>query len=730
MAALAGLLALATPGLAYGAPASNSVSSSARSTIAAIAANKTGDVFYALLGSHTIKEQTPTGRTTVVAGDGHSGRPVPGPATSSPLGAPDALAVDSAGNLYIADAGNNVIEKVTPSGQLSIVAGNGHSGRPVPGPATSSPLGAPDALAVDRSGNLYVASWTMASIAVITPAGRLSIVAGNGHSGRPVPGPATSSPLGQVQGVAVDRSGNLYIADAGNNVIEEVAPSGRLSIAVGIGGASHQNLYGATIQTPYNPNVWPLDRPSAVAVDSSGNLYIADAGNNMVEKLDTSDQLWVVAGNGGYGSPISGPAIASPLPAPSMLAVGRAGTLYVASAWPPVILQITKSGMQAPVAGWSWSPGSHPCRISCTTTVTTPVVPTPLPAKTRPKLDGLWTTAVAVSSSGDLYVAFNNERVEKITPAGRTTIVAGNGHYGTPVPGPATSSPLAYPIGIAVDSAGNLYIADDFFHVHVVEKVTRSGQLSIVAGNGHWGRPVPGPATSSPLDGPTGVAVDSSGNLYIADGGNNVIEKVTPSGQLSIVAGNGHSGRPVPGPATSSPLGGPVGVAVDSAGNLYIAANGSGSGSGNVVVKVTPSGQLSIVAGSGTWGTPVSGPATSSPLTVSRLAVDSSGNLYVADGWDNKIAKVTPAGQLSLYAGTDLFNPDLLFGEPYSGPLEWLPDALAVDSAGNLYVTYNFPPALVKVTPAGQLSEVAGPPLWRWVCEPTSNPSNCPPLPA
>jgi streptogramin lyase len=242
---------------------------------------------------------------------------------------------------------------------------------------------------------------------------------------------------------------------------------------------------------------------------------------------------------------------------------------------------------------------------------------------------------VAVDAAGNLYIAdTQNDMVEKVTPSGRLSVVAGNGDWGAPSPGPATSSDLKGPSGVAVDATGDLYIADTWNSV--VEKVTPSGTLSVVGRTRHFGAPTPGPATSSDLNEPSGVAVDSAGNLYIGDYANNVVEKVTPSGTLSVVAGTGRPGAPTPGPATSSDLWFPSGLAVDAAGDLYIADYAN-----NVVEKVTPSGTLLVVAGTGDRGAPTPGPATSSELDgPGGVAVDSAGNLYIADSRNNVVDEV------------------------------------------------------------------------------------------
>jgi sugar lactone lactonase YvrE len=347
------------------------------------------------------------GTLSIIAGTGSPGAPIPGPATSSPLNAPYGVAVDTAGNIYVADANNDVIEKVSPSGTLSIFAGTGSPGVPIPGPATSSPLNVPRGIAVDSAGNLIIADSDNGAVEQVTPSGTLSIIAGTpGSYGRPIPGPATSSPMDGPTGVALDSVGNLYVADEGNNQIYKVTPSGTLSIIAGTGSSGPPTPGRATNSEFYSP--------SSVAVDSTGNVYISDQGNNLIEK---------------------------------------------------------------------------------------------------------------------------------VTPSGALSIIVGTpGSSGPPTPGPAVSSSLNNPLGVAVDSAGNLYIADQ--GNNVIEQVTPSGALSIIAGSGSLGRATPGPATSSPLAYPDAVAVDSLGSFYIADQSNSEVERVIPGTPVTTT--------PAPAPPATS----------------------------------------------------------------------------------------------------------------------------------------------------------------------------------
>jgi hypothetical protein len=320
--------------------------------------------------------------------------------------------------------------------------------------------------------------------------------------------------------------------------------------------------------------------------------------------------------------------------------------------------------------------------------------PTPGPA-TSSDLSGSY--QVAVDTAGNVYVIDQgNYEVDKITPSGTLSIIAGTGTQGPPAAGPATSSPLGDPDGLAVDAAGNVYIADQTSAE--VLKVTPAGALSIIAGTGTQGMPTPGPATSSDLETPSGLAVDPASDVYVADDGAAEIEKITPSGMLSIVAGTGTSGTPAAGPATSSPLGDPDGVAVDSAGNLFI------SDALDYVEEVTPAGNLSIFAGNGSSGNPVAGPATSSPLGEPyEISVDPAGDVDVADY--NDIEQISPSGTLAIIAGDNTGGPPT-YGQPSTSSALYYPPGVAVSPSGIVYIADYFNNTVDQLVPGTPASAV------------------------
>ncbi len=294
---------------------------------------------------------------------------------------------------------------------------------------------------------------------------------------------------------------------------------------------------------------------------------------------------------------------------------------------------------------------------------------------------------VALDSSGNLYIAdqFNN-RVRKVTPDGTISTFAGKGTAAySGDKGSATSAELNNPQGVAVDSSGNVYIADTANHV--VRKVT-GGTITTVAGINIPGYGGDGAgATGALLANPTALAIDSSGNLYIADTSNNVIRKVTSSGGISTVAGVGRaSSGGDGGPANQAGLNNPEGVAVDAAGNIYIADTLN-----RRIRKVTAAdGTIKTIAGTGILG--FSGDGAAATLAAisnpDGVAVDGAGNVFIADSFNNRIRLVLANGNITTVAGTRTAGYSGDGGVATNAQLR-TPSSLALSSKGNIYVGDN-----------------------------------------
>lgn len=333
----------------------------------------------------------------------------------------------------------------------------------------------------------------------------------------------------------------------------------------------------------------------------------------------------------------------------------------------------------------------HPCIVvdgSGTVSATTPSPVTSVQVVCGPAVGTLASfnspDGVAVDTAGNVYVAdSSNSLIRKVTPAGVVTNLAGTAGTIGYADGPAATAKFWSPSGVAVDTAGNVYVADT--NNNRIRMITPAGVVSTLAGSstGAWGF-TNGTGSAASFYYPNDLAIDTAGNLYVADSGNNAIRKVTPGGVVSTVAGGGIGAvGSTNGAAASATFNAPRGVAVDAAGNVYVADTG------NHLIRKIAAGQVTTFAGStlsGFFGGFANGTGTASMFDVPMdVAVDGAGNVYVSDVNNHLIRFITPNGVVTTLAGTTKTSgfqdgPALsaTFGAPWS---------VAVDSAGNVYVS-------------------------------------------
>jgi len=281
--------------------------------------------------------------------------------------------------------------------------------------------------------------------------------------------------------------------------------------------------------------------------------------------------------------------------------------------------------------------------------------------------------------------------------------VAGNGQAGFSDEPQATAAQLYAPTGIAA-SGGTIYVADG--RNNRIRKFAPGGMITTIAGNDYSGSMGDdGPATDAQLNGPSAVATDRWGNIYIADKYNNRVRKITPQGIIYAFAGDGQQGyRGDGGKAIAAQLNAPAGMVADTFGNVFIADAGN-----NCIRKVSADGKISTFAGSGVGGYKGdSCAAIKAQLNVpTALAFDSTGNLYIADSWNYRIRRVTPSGFLTTVAGTGLAGYDG-DGNKDTAALLNLPTGLAFDKAGNLYIADQANNRIRRITTKGNIYTVAG----------------------
>jgi CshA-type fibril repeat protein len=577
---------------------------------------------------------------------------------------PDSGVFDAAGNFYTANQSSGTISKITPNGVITAVW-------------VTLPTGAgPEGIAIDRDGNLYTSNPGLDTVSKITPSGIETPAWGALASGS------------HAEAIVVNSAGNVFVAQAGDYSIAEFDPSGDPLETFPLNGAPYAlafdwsgNLYSSN--TSYDTiskltpggvltDSWaalaPGSMTTGLAFDSSGNLYAANRNLSTISKVTpagTVTSAWATlpSGSGAYA-----------------IAVDSADTVYATTLFAHGVAKITPAG----VVTQSWAP---------------------LAAGATP-------TSIVFNGGDQAYitnVSGNTVTVIDDSVPNWITLVAGSGAFGSdpPAAGMATTTALGYPQGLAYDSYGNLYIADA--NTYVVLRVTPEGSQSVFAGGGNEsavGLSTPTSATDLGLSSPSGVAVDSSGNVYIADSGDGLVLKVDGSGDATIFAGTGaRVSRPTHGPATTMDLISPSGLDVDAHDNLYIADTGN-----SMIEEVDHlTGMLTVIAGDGSPNNWSPGPATSSHLRYpNAVAVGPAGDVYIADSGNNLVEKVDHStGLLSRFAGTGGAGAFPVNGPAADAGIEY-PFGVAVNGAGDVYIASLSAAAVVKVSAAGQLRVLAG----------------------
>jgi sugar lactone lactonase YvrE len=593
-----------------------------------------------------------------------------GPATSASLFFPQGLAVDKSGNVFISDYTR--IRRVDGStGIITTIAGNGtcaFSGDG--GQAAKAELCAAN-VAVDGLDNLYIADATNERIRRIDgKTGVITTVAGNGQTqycGNVAcgdGGPATSASLSGPQGLALDSYDDIYIADTYDSRIRRVdASTGIITTVAGNG------QYGFGVDGVL-ATLSELTYPQAIALDSAGNLFVADTSMNAIREVNAATQIIsTVAGNRtpGYMGD-GGSATKAQLNAPSSVAIGAAGVIYIADQQNQRVRQVSSAGIIATFAGGGNGGDGGPATQST-----------------------LASARVTADSSDNIYIADSlANRVRRVDGAsGVISEIAGTGVSGFGGDGgTASAAEMNYPQKAAFDSSGNVFIPDTInTRIRRVDGGTQ--EIATVAG----GTPLTpgcvgdgGPATSACLWSPQSVALDLAGDLFIADSLGNRIRKVDAATQvISTVAGDGTAGYSGDaGPAVSAELRAPDDITLDSAGNLFIA-----DFSNHRIRRVDAATKfITTVAGNGTASyCGDGGPATKACLNYpSGVAVDQEGNLYIADNTNNRVRRVDAVSQIITTIagdGTPGFSGD--GGPSTSAELDY-PISISVDGHGNLFV--------------------------------------------
>ncbi len=649
---------------------------------------------------------------TVLAGTGFAGfSGVGGKATSATLGGPAGVAFDSNGNLLVTDAFNQHVYGINlTTGVLTNVAGSATPANPLGGfggdggPATQALLNTPLSAAVSNN-TIYIVDAGNNRIRAVN-GGTITTVAGNGTACSPSTalcgdnGPATKASLnfgsetGAAQ-IAVDAAGNIYIPDSADNRVRKVdTTTGTITTIAGTGnpcltpGPGNCGDGGAAVAAT-------LNLPSAVFVSGS-NIFIADEFDEEIRLVNVDGQISTVAGDGGFGfSGDGGVAVSASLSDPTGVFVDGVGDIFIADQGNNRIREVTPANqiINTIVGGGSGGDNGPPLNSNFS-----------------------FTYDLAVDASNNQFIIdFGTSRIREVS-GGLITTVAGSGAAAyTGDKGPATSASLDYPRGLALGAGGNIFIADS---ATSVVRLVQGGVITTYAGIGFSTCGLStapcgdgGAANLANLSTPNGVAVDSNGNLFIADTGDNRIRRVDGTTfDISTVAGTGVACA-VPtacgdgGQATLATLNGPTGIAVDAADDIFIADAGDNlirrvDGKTQVITTVAFNGQATF-SGDGGLATLASMGAPN------KVAVDPAGNLYIGGGLDNLVRRVDFAAQTVVTVAGNAKQPLASGFSGDGGPASSATlsnRGLAINATGGLYIADNNRIRFVQLSPASVLA--------------------------
>jgi len=547
-----------------------------------------------LVDTYNIRKLSPTGAITTLAGSNYYGN-TDGTGANASFDAIDSLTIDATGNLYL--TANHAIRKVTPTGVVTTLAGlSGQSGN-VDAAGSAARFGVLGGIAVDAGGTLYVADRGNHTIRKITPSGSVSTLAGvatTGYFGGSTDGPAQVAQFYLPYGLAIDRTGNLYLADI--FTVRKITPDGTVSTLAGAPGLSG-DTDGAGGEARFN-------NATALTTDDAGNVYVADRYNNNIRKITPAGIVTTIAGLSPFQTTGSADGTGSAARFSDTLggtAVASSGNVYVADTGNHTIRKITPAGVVTTLAGSPGQTGST---------------------------DGVGNAArfnqpvgIAVDGGENLYVTdTRNYTVRKITPAGTVTTLAGSPGQSGESDGTGSAARFQAPWGIAVDAAGNVHVTDIFYTTgrgpyDVTRKITPAGVVTTVV-------PIL-PNYSGRLG--DSLALDSGGNVCRFY--QHALVRVDSSGQLTTIAGTVETRGLVDGTGAQASFVNPLELAADRAGNFYVT-------DASTVRRVSVAGKVETLAGLPTASCIVDGTGKNARfLNYSGwLSADQTGNVFLISG--------------------------------------------------------------------------------------------------
>lgn len=675
------------------------------SLVDGVAVAPNGDIYISQRDHNIVTRVDSKGLIHTIAGTGKSGFSGDGgPANKALLRMPAGLHFDKAGNLYIADRENHRVRKVDTNGNISTIAGNGTAGFSGDGgPATQASINLPSGVTSDSKGNLYISDRSNNRIRKVDTNGTISTYAGNGNEGYVGDnGPALKATLDKPFGITMDPKDNLIIADRGNNRIRKVTPNGIITTIGGDGGFYFIGDNGPAYRAS-------VAGPTGVALDSKGNLFIADNYNNRVRVIDNLGMIRTFAGTGTqeYNGD-SEVARETNLRKPFAIAIDQNDNLIVADRSHYRIRRIDPQGSKVEtVAGDGvkmFGGDGGPA--------------------TGARLN--FPHGIVVDKNDNVIFADKAHfRIRKIAPDGIINTIAGNGIRGNIGDGGPALEASVYPTYLSQNKKGEIYFMSPSGFVSIVRKLKVDGtiELALSTSDREYQKGVStgkhvGASSQSDIVAITqfsDILPDGKGNLIIADRINHQLRKFDASGKFTTIAGTGESGYYGDGgPATEAAFRDPRTLEMDKDGNIYV-----GDAANNVIRKIDKNGIITTVAGNTRFeDSGDGGPAIKAGIkSIDDIVISPSGEMHIVESGTHAVRKIAKDGTISTVVGRPGIQGYFGDGGPATKAMLKTPTCLAFDSKGNMYITDMGNNRIRKVDNKGIITTFAGSGHFGWANE-------------
>ncbi len=622
-------------------------------------------------GTNTAQVTVAARGVDVYAGDLGGPGSLDGAGASAQLNQPIAGVTDPAGNVYFCDTENHAIRKVTPAGVVTTFAGiSGISGY-ADAVSAYALFKRPKGICRDAAGNFYVSDTGNYIIRKIATDGLVSTLAGVVEMNGYLDGQGTAAIFNQPMGIVVDAGGNLFVADYNNHAIRRIDPAGNVTTFAG-----HGALAGHTDATGTDAFLfWPV----GLAIDGNSNLYVSEWGNSILRKITPGAVVTTLAGTALSPGSADGTGSAARFNQPAGMCFDPAGNLLLADSGNHTIRRVTPAGVVTTPFGQAGIAGFLDARNN----------------------EALFTSPNGVvARPGGIPLVFDtgNDLIRSISVDGVVTTLAG-----TPVRAGSTDGDLFHalfsmPQGLAMGPGGNIYVADT--GNHTVRKISPDGQVTTIAGLAGVAGGTDG-ASGGTFNAPQALTVDGSGNVYVADTGNHTIRVISPLGAVRTLAGKAGEAGSATGPGSDARFNTPIGIALDASGNVYVADSKN-----HAIRKVQADGATTTFIGvpnsQGSNDNAFGAPRFAFPQ---GIAFGPAGML-VADMGNGTIRVVTASGQVSTLAGLAGYfggSDGLGYNARFAGPV-----AVALDASGAAYVADRANQTIRKVTADGNTTTAAG----------------------